>query len=744
MTNMELTRRSFVVTTAAAGGGLMLGVGRTASAATVNVQPWTTQGKEGTEINQWVSIDPEGTITIRVAAPEFGSDALTSGAMMLAEELPVVWGQVRAVVVDSNRHIAEGYLYGTDPFTMNVVASVHVRRSRELYMQAGASARERLKLAAAQAWGVDPSQVTAKDSVLSSGSHSGTFAEFATAAAQVQLPQEPAIKTPDEYTLMGTSMARLDTPLKVNGSAQFGIDARLPGMVYAAIQASPVPGGTLKSFDFDAIADRPGVIQAVELRRRETDYDDILARERPWGSTAGIRMTSAIVVVADTWYRAKTALELMPVQWDDGPGAGTTTESLYAASFALLDQPDNANVKIDNGDAMAVISRSNNVLTADFQRPFISHSPMEPQTATASLTADRLDIWDSSQSPVTDVDAGASQASLDPSQVFVHVGFVGGGFGRRGGPGSQTTRQAVEIAKQTGRPVKLVWTREEDTMQNFMRGMAVDRFTAAIGADGLPDAVLAQSAADAIYSLNGPFQQYEGAFSSNLKSETHVTTSHIPMTYLRSVATGVHDFMTEQFVDKMALSGGWDPLEFRLELTKDDPQRQLVLETLRSMSGFTTDLPKGEGMGVALLSGMYDFIWGTIMAHAATVSVSRRGQLRVEKIDVVASTGHILNPRGAIDQLQGAVIYELSHVLRGGIDIQNGAVVTKNFDTYQLTRIADAPEINVQLVPWGDKTGGIGELGSPPTGPAIANAIYFATGKRARSTPLINHDLSWS
>ena len=742
MTNMDLTRRTFVVTTAAAGGGLMLGVFTApANADAVNAQPWLPpSGKPGIEINQWLSIDPDGSVTAQVVAVEMGQDALTTGAMIIAEELSVDWSMIRAQFVSATRHIAEEYLYGTKSKVLIITASNHVTTMRVLYQQGAASARERLKEAAAQSWNIARSRISAQQGVLSSGSRSGTYAEFATAAASVTLTEEPAIKTPDQFTVIGTSVARLDTPLKVNGSAQYGIDTRIPGMVYAAVQSSPVPGGTLMSYDFDAIKDRPGIIQAVELGPKNPEYN----MDHPWSSQyspssgrGGNDVTSGVAVLADSWYRAKTALELMPIEWDDGPGAGLDNEAMYAQRFSLIDQP--GDVAGESGDAPGVIAASSRVITADYRRTYHAHSPMEPMNATASVTPSRVDVWVGTQSPVIDVEAAADQAGVDVASTFVHSVFLGGGFGRRGVTGASTTRQAVEISKQTGLVVKMVWTREEDTMQNFMRSMGAARFTAALGATGLPEAIFTQVAGERYYARRGVRM---GTYQiPNQRREAHIVESHIPTTYLRAVGTGLYTFMSEQFIDEMALAGGWDPLEYRLALTEGLDSEQLVLNTLKERSGFTTDLPRGEGMGVAI-SYMGS---ATSVGHVATVSVSRRGQLRVEKFVAVVSTGHLVNPSSARDQVESAGIYELSHVLRGAIDIRNGRVVTNNFDTYHLMRMADMPEIEVHFaLTGGERWGGMGEPPLPAIGPAVANAVFFATGKRVRSTPLSNHDLSWS
>ena len=759
MTNMDLTRRTFVVTTAAAGGGLMLGVGVTpATAAQVSPQPWMAEpDKDVLEINRWVAIDPGGVVTIRASTQEMGQGIFTATPMMLNEELQADWNMIHTVHADVHRHVVNDYEYaqGIDLLygqfgAMHTEASASVVTLRAPLQQAGASARERLKAAAAAAWGVNASQVVAKDSVLTSGNNTGTYGEFATAAASIQLPEEPSIKTPDQFTLIGTSVARLDTPLKVNGSARYGMDTRLPGMLYAAAEASPVPEGRLVGYDASAILDRPGVVKVVELvqeRHPEVNYESFLR--------------SGVAVVADSWYRAKTALELMPKEWDDGPGAGATTANMFETWWPLLDVPG-VEQSNNEGNALEVIAGASNVIRADYQRPFTSHATMEPLNATVSIADDRVDLYISSQRPDNALEVVAEQTGYDISQCYTHPTFLGCGFGRRAS--NDDVRQAAEIARQVGGAVKTVWTREEDFRQAQMRSMTVARLEGALGPDGIPSAVFSRSAAQEPYarSLQFPYSipnqhheghqpvtmPYEVADANgdlpyrirNRHPDAPLVESHIPGTHLRDVSRGLYDFVKEQFFDEMALAGGWDPLELRIEMTQHRPEWRAVLQTLKEVSGYTMDLPRGSGMGVAIHEG-----GRSIVAHATTVSVSRRGQLSVEKVVVVVDAGHVVSPALVTYQMQSGLIFELGHALRAGIEIRGGRVVSDNFDTYQLTRIGEMPEVEVHFaLSGGERWGGIGEMGVGVTGPAVANAIFAATGNRVRSTPILSHDLSWS
>ena len=752
MTNMDLTRRTFVVTTAAAGGGLLLGVG-SASAAMINAQPWMTPtDKDGTAISIWISIDPEGVVTMQQAKQEMGQGTFTGLPQILAEEMHVDWSMVRVQYIDVNTQVRNDNQWGS----MGTFGSISTRRSRVMLQQAGSSVRERLKSAAAAAWGVDVSQVAAKDSVLSSGNNRGTFAEFATAAAQIALAEEPEIKTPDMFTLMGTSVARLDTPLKVNGSASFSIDTRVPGMLYASVMSNPVSWQPLVSYDASAVMDRPGVVAVVELMPQDPDTPD-------WNqSRSGIR--PGVAVVADTWYRAKTALDLMPIEFSSGTRGNVSTESIYASMYGVLDVPTFATETMPStrgasaeeiavlggvpylhrdpeGDALGVISASSNVLTADYHRPYQAHARMEPSGATVSVTASRVDAWVSSQSPNGHMGEIADITGIEVNDVYIHNNFLGGGYGGNG-PAGAGVRTAAYIANEVGVPVKTIFPREVDLQQNYHRPATAVRLSAVLGDDGLPTAFFTRSVnsnlahnqagsriSDAPYLI--PNRHHERAI---------VDASHINPIHHRAPGSTQNGFIIDSFVDEMALAGGWDPLEWRLNLVQHRPDWTLVLNTLKNSGAWMTDLPRGEGAGIGIIESH-----GTIVAAIAHVTVSRRGQLRVEKVTQAYDPGHVVNPKMCEAQIEGCIAWEMGHLITAEIYVQNGRITTNNFDTYQLSRMADHPEIEILAAfSGGEKWGGMGEPAAPPMGGAIANAIFFATGKRIRSTPIKNHDLSWS
>jgi isoquinoline 1-oxidoreductase beta subunit len=649
--------------------------------------------------------------------------------MLIAEELDVPWNRIQAVFADMNRHVNEGEEY--------IVTTTHgsqlVREQHPHIMQAGASARERLRQAAAEAWGVDRSEITARQSTLTARNRRASYAEFATAAAEISLDREPAIKRPDQWWLLGKSVPRLDAAVKVDGSAHYAIDTRLDGMVYAAVKCCPVPWGKLVSYDFERIKDRRGVIAAVPFKAVP-------------GRTENSDMQNGVAVVADSWYRAKTALDAMPVEWDFGPEGEVGTATQAAKAAELLDAAGEVSHQTGR-DTLAIIAASDRVITSEYHRPYETHARMEPINATVSVTRERVEVWSPTQNQSTALLLAADQLGRDTADVHVHTTFIGGAFGGNGGGATAVTRQAAEISGRLGKPVKVIWSREEDIMQDKQRPPVHSRLTAALGEDGLPQAFFSRSVwftRNAVGS-QGPATANRAIGTMpyrvpNRRHELHNAAAHIPTATHRAPGTNQNGFIIEQFADELALAGDWDPLEWRLEMTKGMEPWQRVLKKLKEVAGFRTDLPRGEGMGIAVLEDHASYC-----GACATVSVSRRGELRVEKLVLVMNSGYLINPRAAAEQMEGSVIWELSHALYGGLTLEGGRFVNTNFDSYNLMRMHQAPEVEVHFAMSEDGWwGGIGEPAGPPTPPAVANAIWFATGKRIRSTPVSKHDLSWS
>jgi isoquinoline 1-oxidoreductase beta subunit len=464
------------------------------------------------------------------------------------------------------------------------------------------------------------------------------------------------------------------------------------------------------------------------------------------GKTAYSDLQNGVAVVADTWYRAKTALDLMPIEWDYGPDAEVNNDTQAETAKRLWEETGDVSNQV-GGDTLGMLADSDRVITSEYHRPYETHVRMEPINATVAIYEDRVDVWSPTQNQATPIMLVADQLGRDTRDIHVNTVFLGGAFGGNGGGNTAVTRQAAEIARQVGRPVKVIWTREEDIAQDKQRPPVHTRLSASLADNGLPDAFFSravwftQNAAERIgpatadVSINTmPYQV------PNRRHERHNVAAHIPTATHRGPGANQNGFIIEQFADELALAGDWDPLEWRIEMTKGLEPWQRVLLKLKEVAGFTTDLPRGQGMGVAVVEDHAAYC-----GACATVSVSRRGEVRVEKVVLVHNPGYIVNPSGAIDQLEGAVFYELSHALYGGLNIQDGRVVNTNYDSYNLMRMPQAPEVEVHFALSQDGWwGGCGEPGGPPTPPAVANAIYFATGKRVRSTPMMRHDLSWS
>jgi isoquinoline 1-oxidoreductase subunit beta len=720
-----LTRRHFIVTAATAAGGLALGIGmapRLARAAAVTAQPWDSGGYDDHEIDAWIAIDPDDSVLIRYQRAEMGQGSMTALPMIINEELQCDWSKVRIEYASPNRNVRENKVYG-DMFSNG---SRSVRASRQKMQQVGASARERLIAAAAARWNVPASECTAALSVVTHAASGRTlrYGEIAGDAAKVVLASEPAIKTPDKFTFIGKPMPRIDVPLKVDGSAKFGIDTQLPDMVFAAILACPVAGGTLKSVDESPIAGAPGVLKVV-------------------------RLPDAVAVVSTgSYWRAKQALAKLQPEWDVGPAGDVDSAQLSKDFRAALDGP--AQTARNSGDVDKAMPGAAKTFEAIYETPYLSHSPMEPMNATVHLQPDRLDVWVGTQDALETTEKAAGFSGLKPEQVYIHNAFVGGGFGRR--DASDEVAQAIAIAKVVQRPVKLIWTREEDTRHDKFRPHAVVRFKAGVGSDGVPTAwsmrvvtssILA-SAKITFPGLKGPEPMATAGLSNNgynvpnTRVEAVLKNTHLPVWFWRAPGANQHVFAIESFLDEIATAGGHDPYQFRRKLLEGRPDWVKVLDTAIEKSDWGKPLAPGRGRGIAICEDT-----DSLCAQVAEVTVSPRGQVKVDRVTVAVDTRYVVNPLNIAEQMEGGVIYGLTAALYGKITIRNGVPVEGNFDTYRMVRLAQAPKIDVHLVPSGGKVwGGAGEPATPPIGGAVANAIFAATGKRIRSLPIMDHDLS--
>jgi isoquinoline 1-oxidoreductase subunit beta len=726
-TASKLTRRHFfIITAATAAGGFAIGISaapRPARAATVVAQPWNDDhAYDAHDIDAWIAIDPDDSILIRYQRSEMGQGSMTALPMIITEELQCDWSKVRIEYASPNRNIRENKVYG-DMFSHG---SLSVRASQKRMQQVGASARERLIAAAANRWNVPASECTAASSVVTHGPSGRMlrFGELAADAAKVTLAKEPTIKTPGQFTFIGNPMPRVDVIHKVDGSAKFGIDAQVPGMVFAAINACPVPGGKLKGVDESVLAGAPGVLQVV-------------------------RLDNAVAVVATgSFWRAKQALARLQPEWDVGEAGNIDSAQLSKAFHAALNEPMLS--ARNDGNVDQAISGAAKTFEAVYETPYLSHSPMEPMNATVHLQQDRLDVWVGTQDADDALHAAARLSGLKPEQVYIHNAFLGGGFGRR--DANDEVAQAIAIAKVVQRPVKLVWTREEDTRQDKFRPHAVVAFKAAVGSDGMPTAWSMRVVTSSILATVGrsfPGNRVEpmavagladnGYNVPNTRVEAAIKNTHMPVWFWRAPGANQHVFAIESFLDEIASAGGLDPYHVRRKLLEGKPDWLKVLDTAAEKGDWGTSLPKGRGRGIAICEET-----NSLCAQVAEVTVRPNGDVKVDRVTVALDTRYMVNPQTIAEQAEGGVIFGLSGALYGKITVKDGVPVQGNFDTYRMVRLAEAPRIDVHLVPSGGKVwGGAGEPATPPIAAAVANAIFAATGKRIRTLPVIDHDLSF-
>jgi isoquinoline 1-oxidoreductase subunit beta len=713
-----LSRRHFIVTGVTAAGGLAVTIGA-ADALPIAAQPWSPEQPDPHEFNAWLVIEPDDTIIIRYPRSEMGQGSFTALPMMVAEELEADWSKVRAEFASANRNLRQDFVYGND---MSSVGSHSVRLSHQQMRQVGASARVRLVSAAARRWGVPEAECEAKlGRVLHKPSgRSLGFGALAIDAAKITPDKEPELKSPEQWTLAGTPKPRLDVPDKLNGTAAYGIDTRVPGMVYAAVVGCPVPGGTLKSVDSTAAKAMRGVEAVVPL-------------------------DNAVAVVADRFWRAKKAADALKVDWNPGAGAGTHSSQFSKEYRDALDGPA-ATARNDAGVDKALQSAARTI-EAIYEVPYLAHAPMEPLNATAHYQPDRLEVWIGTQNALGTLTTAAKAAGLPPDKVFVHNCFCGGGFGRRSF--NDEMIQAIRVSKTVGKPVKLIWTREQDIAHDRFRPQAALRFRAGFAADGTPAALDIRTAVGSLLRSIGRSKvesgiepmAVEGLANSSYAVITRVDcvlkNTHIPVSFWRSVGSSQNAFAIESFVDEMAHAAGQDPYHFRRKLLTGRADFIKVLDTLAEKSGWGGPLPPGSGRGIAIHE-----CYGSIVGAVAEVRVTK-GEVSVERAVVAIDCGHAVNPLTVAEQLEGGTIWGLSAALFGKNTVRDGAIVETNFDTYPVVRMAQAPKIETYLVlSGGKKWGGVGEPGAAPIAPAVTNAIFAASGKRIRQLPIRDTDLS--
>ncbi len=717
------SRRTVIAATLSAGGGLAIGFGAPGAARAQPADPFSDlQASETSppdEVNAWLVIEPDNSVIVRLVHTEMGQGTATALAMLAAEELACDWTNVRLEYASANRNLKQHNIYGGQ----RTVGSQGVRSSVAMMQQAGASARARLTAAAAKRWSVDAASCTAAGGRVTHAvsGRSLAFGALAAEAATITLAKEPAIKTPDQFTLVGKWTPRLDTPPKLNGEAQFGIDVKVPGMVYAAVVSCPEFGAKLASVDEAPVKGMRGVIAVVKL-------------------------ADAVAVVADRYWRAKAALAKLEPVWAPGANAHVDSAQLAQTYREALDGPTVSARKA--GDVEAALGASGATLVeALYEVPYLAHAPMEPLNATVKLQPDRVDVWISTQSPIDVLQMAARESGVDPANVYVHNQYVGGGFGRRSMHDELV--HAIAVAKVVNRPVKLIWSREQDIRRDRYRPQAAVRFKASIE-EGRATALDTKVAVGSLLaSLTGrPFPgggvepmavevlATHAYKVPNLSVGAAIKNMHVPVSFWRSVGASQNTFFLECFIDEMAHAAGQDPYQFRRAML-DRPDYLGVLDMMAEKGNWGAPLPAGKGRGMAIVE-----TYATITGQVAEVSVGKDGQVSVERVVAVVDCYHAANPNTIAQQIEGGIVFGLTAALYGEINIKDGGPVEGNFDTYPLLRMAETPKIETYLrQSGGSHWGGIGEPSVAPVAPAVCNAIFAATGKRVRKLPLKTIDL---
>jgi isoquinoline 1-oxidoreductase beta subunit len=712
---IQLSRRFFLTASAVAGGGLSLGWSAPASAADAT----------GAELGIWAVIQPDDTVIVRIARSEMGQGTLTGLAQLVADELDADWRFVKAEYVAPEVNLANKRAWGD----MSTGGSRGIRASVAYVRKGGAAGRAMLIQAAAAKWGVPAGECATGMSTITHTPSGRTlrYGEIAAEAAKLPVPEDVKLKTPAEWKLIGRGVKRLDTVEKLNGKLTYAIDVQLPDMLNAAIAQSPVFGGKLKSFDAAKIKSMPGVRFVVPV-------DD-----------------NAVAVVADKWYQAKTALAELPIVWDEGKNGNVDSAQIAAFLKEGLDAKDAALAQ-EHGDVTAALAGAAKKVEAVYGTPFLHHATLEPMNCTAKFADGKVEVWVSSQNGDASLAAAAEAGGVKLADVKVHKHHLGGGFGRRGQ--QDYVKQAVLIAKQVpGRPIKLIWTREEDMTHGFYRPITQAKMSAGLDAQGNVTALHARLSGQSILAYLAPQRMENGvdmiAFQGwtkeefgymaipNLKIDHAVRNTHVPVGFWRGVNTNQNAIYMECFVDEMAHAAGKDPLEFRRTLMAKNPKHLAVLNAVAERAGWGTPLPKGVYRGIAQNAG-----FGSYVAAVAEVSVSPKGELTIHRIVAGTDCGYVVNPDQVAAQVEGSFVFGLSALLTSEITIEKGRAVETNFDSYQVMRLASMPKVETVLVPSGGFWGGVGEPTIAVAPPAVLNAIFAATGKRIRTLPLTHHDLS--
>ena len=719
---ISLDRRSFILGAAAAGAGLTIGLDLPIEGA---------RAAETTpEIGAWVVVKPDDTVVVRVVRSEMGQGTLTGLAQLVAEELDCDWSKVTTEYPTPGESHARGRPWGE--FTTG--GSRGIRMSHAYVRKGGAAARLMLVQAAANMWGVPASECSAADSVIThaASGRSTTYGKVADAAAKLPVPTEIKLKDPKDWKIAGKGVKRLDTADKTTGKMIYGIDVKLPGMVNAAIKDCPVFGGKIKSFDAAKIADMKGVKKVVQVG------------------------DSAVAVVADTWWRAKTALDALPIVWDEGENNKVSSASIADWLAQGLDDGQPAFVGNSNGDAKGALAGAAKTVEAVYGYPYQNHATMEPMNATALYTPEKCEVWTGTQNGEAAFAAVVQASGLPPEKCDVYKQMLGGGFGRRGN--SDFVRQAVLIAKEMpGTPVKLIWSREEDMQHGRYHPITQARLTGTFDANNNLTALHIRISGQSILkSLRPEALQngmdpatFQGLAKSgdaaigysvpNLLVEHSMRNPHVPPGFWRGVNINQNAIYLECFMDELAHAAGEDPLAFRRKLMAEHPKHLRVLEAVAERIGWDKAPPQGIYRGLAQHMG-----YGSYVAAAAEVSVTDKAKIKIHRIVAATDPGYAVNPAQIERQVAGSFVYGLSALFYDECTVKDGRIEQSNFDNYNSMRMAEMPKVETIILPSGGFWGGVGEPTISVAAPAVLNAYFAATGRRVRSVPLKNHSISFA
>jgi isoquinoline 1-oxidoreductase beta subunit len=723
----NLSRRKFLETSAAATGALVVGI-HIPFARDAQAQASSAAAPAAPEINAWVVVKPDDTVVIRIARSEMGQGSLTGLAQLVAEELECNWAKVTTEYPTPGENLARNRVWGN----FSTGGSRGIRDSQEYVRKGGATARMMLVQAAADSWKVPVSECQAANSVITHTptGRTAAYGSVASAAAKLTPPADVTLKNPKDWKLAGKRLARLDTADKTTGKQVYGMDLKLPGMVNAAIKDCPVFGGKIKSVDSAAVMKRPGVKKVVRVG------------------------DSAVAVVADTWWHAKTALDALPIEWDNGPNAAASSAKFAEVLKVGLDVKE-AVVGNQVGDARAAIAAAPRKIEAVYSYPHQNHATMETMNATARWTPERCEVWTPTQNGEAALAAASEAAELPLAKCDVHKLLLGGGFGRRGAV-HDWVRQVVAIAKDMpGTPVKLIWSREEDMLHGCYHPVTQCKLTAGLDAAGNVTAlhmrISGQSIVAGVFPQNikdgkdpvvfqglnppGPEASIGYTFPALLIDHAMRNPS-VPPGFWRGVNLNQNTIYLECFIDELAHATGQDALAFRRKLMANHPKHLAVLNAAAEKGGWGTPAPKGVYRGLAQTMG-----FGSYVAACAEVSVSENGSLRIHRIVAATDPGHAVNPQQIEAQVEGSFAYGLSAALYGECTVKDGRIEQENFHTYRVLRMDEMPKVETIVMPSGGFWGGVGEPTIAVAAPAVLNAIFAATGKRIRDLPLKNHNL---